>query len=85
MLPWAAGKRPPERDRQAASPIAYLGSEKMWGWCSCSIKRGIKNRRYLGHMAAESNEDGFPEGLPVLKCGKGRAGFGCVCSLRQIT
>lgn len=26
-------------------------------------KRDIKNRRYLGHVAAESNEDRFPEGL----------------------
>lgn len=64
MLPQDAGERPPESDRRPGSLTAYLGPEKMWGWCSCSTKRDIKNRSYLGHVAADSDEDRFPEGLP---------------------
>lgn len=41
-------------------------------------KHDIKNRRYLGHVAAETNENRFPEGLPVLKCSNRRTGFDCV-------
>lgn len=49
------------QSRQAGPPgslTAYLGpGGKPWGWCSCSAKRDVKNRRYLGHGAAESDED----------------------------
>lgn len=59
---------------------AYLGLGKMWRWCSCSTKRDIKNRRYLGHWVAESNEDRLLASLPsdsaAVKCGMERMELG---------
>ena len=64
----------------AGSLTAFLGPGKMWGWCSCSTKHDIKNRGYLGHWVAESNEDRFLEpllsGSAVLKHSVKRMGFG---------
>lgn len=65
---------------RAGRLTAYLGPRKMWGWCSCSTKCDIKNRRYLGLWGVGSSKDRFLEALlsgsAVLKCSVKGMGFG---------
>lgn len=47
-------------------------------------KRDIKNRGYLGHVAAGTNEDRSPGGSPVTECSNQRPGFGCAALSKSL-